>query len=81
LNGDTSRPLRKSRQKRRISRLHAEPQYSGGKKPVSARGVNAEKDSGFLFQFPDLVVDVLPHVAMEGKGQFTKRTGQYSSLK
>ena len=41
----------------------------------------AEKGSDFLFQFLDLVVDVLPHVSMKRQGQFTKRAGQDGSFK
>jgi len=39
-------------------------------------GDNAEKDLSFLFQFLDLVLDVLPHVAMKREGQLTERAGQ-----
>jgi len=52
-----------------------------GKKSASARGGTAEKVSGFFFQFLDLVVDVLPHVAMKSEGQFTERAGQDGSFK
>jgi hypothetical protein len=52
---------------------------SGKKRPHGVK--NAERDSSLLFQFLDLVLDVLPHVAMEGKGQFTEGAGQHSSLK
>jgi hypothetical protein len=44
-------------------------------------GERAKKDSGLLFQSLDLVLDVLPHMAVEGKGQFTEGAGQHSSLK